>query len=409
MKLACKRYGDALNARDKFAIMNASDSQFARVWSRVPSEIFMQMPRGGGGHVIRSTKTGSSGTVTVSSTQGVMTFHLVGQGFQWQVADIIRTSSDGRAISVREALDISLTTREFLTDLKKEGGAMFHDSLSASFRSAFAQLSLEQLNYVRQFLSDPSGQQIPQISIEQSRATMTIPIPHMGPQDFIVFKLVKEWNWKIDDFTIASTTVRVPSFRQALPLIASVSAFRAFLTTPERVDPAVFTTSGALRHELEQARYIKPFPLPLPGQYRQFIISDDMRQMTIQYPDRTIRVAVCQTPGRVGRMDGIEVKMGAKWSDVSGLLAMQRRVNGLSTLGTAFTSWTLMPTSPKRENNVVPESAPQPKVSTAGSVFPSLLKTPFTRAKAKTKSSDDESNNLRPANAVVPQSATANE
>src|SRR5690606_12634490 len=145
---------EAWNSGDVRALQGVATRDFYEQWQRMPASSFAKLPRGGSAQVLSTQKGNGSGTVTVSTRGGAMTFLLVGGGFDWRVADIFRAGDDGQRISVKEYLDLSLTASEFMEDLKYKGGSSFHDSISHRFRSSFRELTADDLARIRNFLPE---------------------------------------------------------------------------------------------------------------------------------------------------------------------------------------------------------------------------------------------------------------
>ena len=114
MKLACKRYGDAFKSGRQAEVAAACTPAFGRCWTRLPADAFADLPRGGNAQLIATKKNGNTGFVTARTAQGVVTFVMEGQGFDWLVADIRRTDERGQTISVREFMEVTLTANEFI-------------------------------------------------------------------------------------------------------------------------------------------------------------------------------------------------------------------------------------------------------------------------------------------------------
>ena len=329
MKLACKRYSEAWNSASKGALHGVTTSEFARIWDRVPAEKFALLPRGGSGKVAGSRKGRGSGSVTVSTSQGMLTFVLVGKGFRWTVADIHKAGDDGRTVSVKNYLDASLTAGEFMEDLKYAGGTSFHDSISPEFRQAFVRLSSDDLERVRRFLPDVNKNVDPYVIMRGDSATVRVQVPGQGPNDYATFSLVRRGGWRVDDYSIDSREVSIASFREALPAIACVAAFGDFVAAPDQEDPCGFTSEGELREELLAARDVRPFPIVTPPVRESFVITDGGCCVEIRYPNKMVRMELSERDG--GRaLRKIETFAGDRWVDVAGVLSLGRKVRSAS-------------------------------------------------------------------------------
>lgn len=327
MKQACKRYGDAWNSGSQGALAGVTTGDFAAQWARVPPEVFARMPRGSGGRVLGSSKGGGVGHVTVSTSQGVLTFVLVGGGFHWTVADIYKPGDDGQTVSLKQYLDVTLTSGEFITRLKYADDDSFKESISTSFQAAFAALSETQLADLRSFLPEIHRNVKPYVRFDGDRATMKVAIPDREPGDTVTFHLRHDGGWRVDDYVIESQALGVPSFRNAMPMIAAVSGFRRFLKDPVANDPVRFTAAGSLRDALLAAQAQKPFPMRMGKDSRRIDIDESGRSAEIQFPNRLVRIQLeeCEESPGIAR---ITVKMGDRWADLSHLLALQSRLAG---------------------------------------------------------------------------------
>lgn len=346
MKLACKRYGDAWNSRNKSAMSGVCTSDFAHQWNRLPSNRFASLPRSGGGRVLSSHKGNGSGTVTVATDQGVVTFRLVGQGLKWTVADIYKPGDDGQTVSVKSYLDLTLTAAEFMDDLRHRGGTSFHDSLSYDFQNSFRSISYTDLNRIRATIPATPGDVKPYVSMHGSNATMNIRVPDgQGGQRHVTFHMVQQGGWKVHDYSVQSNAVKIPSFREGLPLLAAVASFRAFAKDPQNVDPTQFTADNHLREQLAWARFETPCPITLPPRTDEFVVCENHRCAYIRCPDREVKIRVAAHNGRY-TLDTIDVKTGERWTKLDGLLAMKRQINeiretqfAMDSVGGLFKGW----------------------------------------------------------------------
>lgn len=382
MKLACKRYGEAFNSGSRSAVVGASTGNFAYQWSRMPADVFGSLPRGGGGQVLGSSKGRGSGTVTVATSQGVLTFLVVGHGFRWTVADIYKAGDDGRTVSLASYLDLTLTANEFMRDLKYVGGTSFHDSSSNTMRTAFVALRGDELTRIREFLPEVRRNK-PYVSMNGNRGTMRLPIPNGKPHETITFQMVHEGGWKVDDYVVSSDTTKIPSFRKALPLLAAMTGFRRFSADPKGNDPTTFVCSGPLCDSLLLAKSETPFPLGAASKPLEMVVSADGKTADIRYPDRRVRIEVDSINGQTG-IAKIQIKMGDRWAHLEHMLAIRRqfRGGGGSGLNLAAARPATRPTEPSVLTNasrVTVESAkpaaPAPTVAVATS-RPILQATP---------------------------------
>lgn len=329
MKIAVRDYGDAWNSGSRSALMGSVTSDFGHQWSRMPPELFARLPRGGGGRVLSTSKGNGSGTVTVATSQGIMTFLVVGRGFRWTVADIYKAGDDGQTVSLKNYLDVSLTANEFINNLKYVGGTSFYPQSTEDFRSAFAAIDAQDLVRVRHFMPDTPKGPKPFVTIGGASASVRVDMPERGEGAYAVLYLRMENGWRVDDYVIDGPHAKVASFKKALPTMACLTAFREFVNDPVANDPTGFTAPGSLRQALVDARFDKPFPMTASGAPTLFKIVGDCRSAEIVYPDRTVRFDVVAEGGR-GRITSLKAKSGDNWSDVTQMLVARQRLKNLT-------------------------------------------------------------------------------
>jgi hypothetical protein len=190
-------------------------------------------------------------------------------------------------------------------------------------------------------------------------------MPHGDAEDVFAFQLVFESGWKVDDYSVQTRSIRVPSFRTALPIIASIAAFNQFVQTKGSTDPQYFTTDGELRQALETAKSDESFPITISGGRRGLTISEDGKSVEVRYPDRTVQLTMGSCKSRRGLIDKVAVLTGTQWADVATMLAMKQKLKSLS-IAAAFTNWTKTDQVAKSESSVLAnaggaEAPPAPK------------------------------------------------
>lgn len=327
MKLACKRYGEAWNSGSRSALTGQVTGDFASVFHRMPSHMFADMPRGGGAKVLSSSKGRGSGTVTVATSQGVVTLVVVGRGFRWRVADIYKAGDDGRTVSLKSYLDAALTSREFMVDLKYKGGRSFHDSISRGFQGAFTELSTEDLNRVRDFLPEIRDDAKPYITMNGSRATMYARFP--GEEGYARFDLVREGSWKVDDYSVNLPHASIASFRNSLDTLAAVGKFREFMLEPAKNDPAQFTAVGYLQDSLLKIHANGHLPMnQIPSAMKKCTIDKSGEYVHIALLDRQVKVDLDRSgPGAI--IEKVEITIGNRYADLAHLIALNERARGV--------------------------------------------------------------------------------
>lgn len=333
MKLACKHYGDAWNSGSKGALYGVATSDFAAQFGRVPDDMFAQMPRGGGGGVAGSFKSrgGGYGEVSVSTSQGPMTFILVGSGFHWRVADIQKSGDGGQWVSLKSYLDASLTAREFMVSFHG-GDDGFRYSASSGFNGGFNALPADDLVRVRRVLPPPCLNVKPYLIFNGSYADLTVTPPDGQPGDRVTIRLVNEGSWKVNDFGIDTAKMRIASFQRSMPALACVAALGQFIEDPEHHDPAGFTPAGELRTALAYAKSKKPFLMKSNDVRTKLEVSDDGKTVFAHYPGRLVRMSLTDE----SRLAKIELSSAQdKWSDVAQAIAVQRKFQELSVASLA--------------------------------------------------------------------------
>ncbi|QDU61803.1 hypothetical protein Pan216_26680 [Planctomycetes bacterium Pan216] len=329
MKLACKKYGDAWKTRNQRAMLGVTTSDFGRQWARMPREAFVTLPRYRDARVLSSSKGNGHGTVTISTPDGPCTLVLVGRGFNWRVTDI-RKNMDGQNVSLKSYLDVSLTAREFMVDLKNRGGSSFHDSITGDFRHSFRQLSATELNQIRSQLPPIDPNLKPRVRFHGSQAIVqTSVVGPTGSPRTATFTLHRQGGWRVHDYSVRGADVEIASFRESLPLLARVSSFGEFVKNPSQHEPKDFVADGQLRELLTEAKSEANFPLKMEGERDRLEILGDGRTAEISYPDRVVRIHASHENGRC-LIDRVEVCKGDKTNCVASLLNLRRQVKQLS-------------------------------------------------------------------------------
>ena len=324
IKLACKHYGDAWNSGSRGALYGQVSGDFAHIFQRMPDHMFNAMPRGGSGQVISSSKGSGSGQVTVSTSQGVMTFILAGSGFNWTVVDIYKAGDDGQTVSLKSYLDASIVSYEFIRDFggQKKGNAYLASS-SSKFREAFGELNTDELTLVRDLIPEIGQAGKPHIAMNGSRATMSVKLPHDRSARF---QLVHEGSWKVDDYSITSPTMSIASFRNSLDSLVAVQRFRKFMTSPGSMDPVQFTAEGQLRDAMVRVHELGFLPMhQKPSPMRHCSIDQKGENVLIDLTDRHVRIAIDKS-GRGAVVSKVDVTMGkSRWADFAHLIALNER------------------------------------------------------------------------------------
>lgn len=325
MKLACKRYGEAMNSGSQGAVASCCTGDFAAQWYRVPSDIFASIPRGGSGQVLSSSKSNGSGRVTVSTNQGVVTFLLVGGGFNWRVADIIKPGDDGVSVSVKNYLDASLTSGDFIRTLKRNGGTSFYSSITGNFQNSFQSLDGAELDRVRRFLPELGGNTKPFVQMRNDYAAIRFQIPGRAPGDVAIFHMRRQGRWLVDDYQIASGTTNIASMRSGIGVVAAVTGMNEFVKNPEGLDPREFTAPGELRDALLYAKSVRPFPLPSNGERRFAQLLPDQKTFQVEFDGKTVVFETCHHEGRVRLCKVTAITPEAKMN-VAQVLLMRKSV-----------------------------------------------------------------------------------
>ena len=324
MKLACKRYADAWNSGSLKRLEAAVTEDFARQWRRVPKESFDLLPRGGAGSVLNTRRGSRQGTVRAMTADGPVTFELVGSGFDWLVDDLVRVGDDGRPVSTKEYMDVSLTAGEFIGRLKEQGGDAFHSSLTQDFRRAFAKLPADALDRIRAFLPDPAADARRSVVIRGRYATMKVRLPGGAADEIIRFDLRKERGWRVDDYRVQTRAVDIPSFKKALPGLAKLIEFNEFTTDPDPRAVRGLVVPGDLCEGLCHAALHTPERLESSGRRRRLTIGPKGLTVQADYSGRSMRIILCDE--RQCRIETIHVTLEDRWVPVGRLLRLQRQL-----------------------------------------------------------------------------------
>lgn len=354
MLLSCRDYGDAFNSGRKNQLVAACTPEFGEQWSRVPEFAFHLMPKAGGGKLMGSLRTNHGGSVTVSTKQGIVTFILVETTRGWKVADIYRKNDDGTPISLKGFLAATLSANEFMQRLKRLGGTTYHENVTPEFRAAFEKWPQEDVDRIREFLPDPKPNGIPIVRLGDGSATVRARLPNGLPNEFVTFHLKDQGGWKIDDFSIESRTTEIPSFREALPLLASSMAFGEFCRDPKKGVPESVAAPGVLLEALHYAKSLKESPFPPPQKPLRFAIADDGMSAEMTYADRKVRIKLHCDECHGCRLSDVELKSGGGWMSVASLLLVKKRVSDVASLG----NWFNKAASGGKKPNPLPTSSP---------------------------------------------------
>lgn len=331
MKLACKRYGDAWAAGDREALQAAVTEDFAAVWKRVPDRMFATLPRSAAtdSAVLSSQKTPTESSVSVQTADGVIVFQLVGSGFQWLVADVEVTNVHGEAVSLKQSLTASLTSRDFLIGLSDPLGKSWNGSLSRAMQTAIERLGPEEWRQVQAYLppmKEPAPAKKPMVRFFGKQAIMQVTMP--SGDAGIQVTLVNEGTWKVDDLELSGKALRIPSFRKGMPALAAVSKLGRFMKDPKSHDPAKFVCDPKLCQELGHLHSGKGENASLGSQKMEHLrIAQDVH-VYVKYPNRWIVASTQPKDGRT-MISNLQVHEAGSWRNAADLLALQRTAKSL--------------------------------------------------------------------------------
>lgn len=323
MKLACKRYGEAWRSGSKDALYGVTTDDFAAAWRRLPEDAFRQMPRDTGADLMGTAKSPGIGTVTVDTPNGVITFIVVGRGFRWTVADILRPDEEGLTVSLKDTIHAGCTVREFAEVL----GTPRKEELSALTTARFA-ASIEQAkpSLLARFKKTETAPRkaFPRIRFNGDEANVVV-YPKPGDQTTeVTFQLKNEDGWRVDDLRIKAPDKEIVSLRGGLPALQAAADFNAFARDSQSVDPAAFAT-GELLTELKQASERRDqLPTNLPAVRKRIEVNEGGTRIVVTAPEQTITVYLLSENG-TRRIREVEVDQEGKKSLLSELLAMERK------------------------------------------------------------------------------------
>jgi hypothetical protein len=328
MKLACKRYGDAWAAGDRAALQAAVTEDFAAVWQRIPESMFAKLPKSDSADsaVLASQKSPTGATVSVQTQDGVIVFHLQGTGFQWRVADLEVSNLHGEAVSLKQSLEASLTSRDFLIGLADPAGKSWNGCLSRSMQQAINALSPEEWRHIQAYLpklSEPAMAKKPMVRFFDRLAVLNVTMP--GGDSSVQVTLVNEGAWKVDDLELSGRSLRIPSFRKGMPAMAAVAKLGRFMKDPKSIDPSSFIGDQKLLEELAFLRTGKVDAGGLGSQKMEHLrIAHDVL-VYVKYPNRWIAVTTKPAGGRA-MVSNLQLHDGGAWRNAADLLALQRKV-----------------------------------------------------------------------------------
>ncbi len=125
MKIAAGRYGNAWNSGHRESVNAQVTDDFAEELSRIPDSAWASAPRGGQGTIMGTSKSGSTGMVSVMTDQGPAQIAVTGRGFRWKVDDIYRAVDDGNIVSTKEQIRASRSTLDFMQGLRATSNRLF--------------------------------------------------------------------------------------------------------------------------------------------------------------------------------------------------------------------------------------------------------------------------------------------
>jgi len=328
MKLACKRYGDAWSSGDRTALEAAVTDEFAAVWRRVPDAMFAKLPRttSTDSAVLSSQKSPNDATVSVQTADGNVVFHLTGAGFQWRVADVDVENINGETVSLKQSLEASLTSRDFLVGLSDPKGRSWNGCLSRSMQKSVQSLSGQEWQLVQAYLppiKEPTPGKRPMVRFFGRLASMAVTLP--GGESFVQVTLVNEGAWKVDDLELSGRKLRIPSFRKGLPALAAVAKLGQFMKDPKLVDPASFVADPKLRQELAHLHAGTSDAPGLGAQKMEHIRIAQDAHVYVKYPNRWIVVSTQTVGGRV-MVSNLQLHEAGAWRNAAELLALQRKL-----------------------------------------------------------------------------------
>jgi hypothetical protein len=327
MKLACKKYGDAWKAGDRNLLQAAVTDDFAAVWRRMPESMFSQLAKPDAAEpvVLSSQKSPKGANVSVQTADGVIVFHLVGSGFQWLVSDLEVANAHGEPVSLKQTLEASLASRDFLLGLNDPNGRSWNGCLSHSMEAAIRSLSLEEWRLVQGQLpkiAEPTPGKKPLVRFFGRHAVLAVTMPTGGSS--VQVSLVNEGAWKVDDLELAGTSLRIPSFRKGMPALASVAKLGRFMKDPKSIDPARFVCHPKLREELSHL-HSGNGDAGLGGQKMEHLRIAQDAHVYVKYPNRWILVSTQPVDGTVMVSD-LQLHEGGSWQKAADLLALKRKV-----------------------------------------------------------------------------------
>jgi len=328
MKLACKRYGDAWAAGDRAELEASVTDDFAAVWRRMPESMFAKLPKSesSGSAVLSSQRSPTDATVSVQTQDGVIVFHLQGTGFQWRVADLDVSNLHGEPVSLKQSLEASLTSRDFLIGLSDPAGRSWNGCLSRSMQSAISTLSRDDWRLVQAYLpklKEPAMAKKPMVRFFGNLAVLNVTLP--GGESSVQVTLVREGTWKVDDLELSGRSLRIPSFRKGMPAMVAVAKLGRFMKEPKTVDPESFVVDQKLREELAFLRLGNGDVGGLGSQKMEHLRIAQDGLVYVKYPNRWIFVSTQLVGGR-SMISSLQLHDGGSWRNAADLLALQRKV-----------------------------------------------------------------------------------
>lgn len=331
MKLACKRYGDAWSSGSLGAVRAATTAEFGNAWARLPRDIFASLPRAGGGDVLHTSKGRGTGVVQVMTSEGVVHFHVVGSGFNWTVADIHKRNDEGALVSLRDTLNAACTMREFAAIFTNPKDTRSLDShTSKRFQQALAAIPDATLERIRTSMKRVKPPARPTVHFRNFGAVVTVPVSESNPQERVVFHVVNQNGWKVDDMGFATSRLQVASLRNNIRSLAASSDFGAYCRGDHSIHPQQFTT-GELCDELcwfhENG---KPFPGNKQGPPHKIAVNAKNEWIEAFWQDKRAVFVLKPSSHNQVKIHSVKIVEEGEESDLTTLLANYRRIQGIA-------------------------------------------------------------------------------
>jgi hypothetical protein len=173
--------------------------------------------------------------------------------------------------------------------------------------------------------------QRPSVHFRPFGAVVTVVTAPKNPKERVVFHVVRENGWKVDDMGFATSRLEVASMRKNLEALATMSDFAAFCRGDRTLPPTQFMREGDLCEELAWLHENdKPFPGERKGPPQRVRVDAENRWIEAFWNDRRVTFKLAPGEQRGTEIVAVKVHEDGSENDLANMLATYRRVQGVA-------------------------------------------------------------------------------